>query len=126
MLHFIQCGDYGGTLGSSSVSCLVGGAENSGPRRSSSVRAGEEELGAGAGQTGERTAEPGEARPGGQGLGALSAGGRLCGNASQPQTGSSEQGAGAQSQTTVSDISILWNECRLSATASLLVCFPNT
>lgn len=64
----LQCGDRGGTLGSSGASCLVGGAENSSPCRSSSGRAGEEELRAGASQTGERATEPGETGPGGQGL----------------------------------------------------------
>lgn len=99
--YVVLCCDHGGTLGSSGASCLVGGAENSSPRRSSSGRAGEEELRAGAGQTGERTSEPGETRPGGQGIGAVPAGGCLCGNACQPQTGPGEQGGRAESQTTV-------------------------
>lgn len=113
----LQCGDHGGTLGSSGASCLVGGAENSSPRRSSSGRAGEEELRAGTSQTGERTSEPGEARPGGQGIGALPAGGRLGGNARQPQTGPGEQGGRAESQTTVRDalLSVFPTQCRLRA-----------
>lgn len=97
-----------GHYAAQSTSCLVGGAENSGPCRSSSGGAGEEELRAGAGQAGERAAEPGETRPGGQGLRTLQAGGRLRGNVGQPQTGPGEQGGGAQSQTTVSVILLLF------------------
>lgn len=82
--------------------CLAGGAENSSPRRSPAGGAGEEELGAGAGQAGERQTEPGEAGPGGQGLGTVPPGGRLRGDAGQPQAGPRQQGGGAEPQAAVS------------------------
>lgn len=82
--------------------CPVGGAENSGSRGSPAGGAGEEELGAGAGQAGERETEPGEAGPGGQGLGTVPTGGRLRGDAGQPQAGPRQQGGGAKPQAAVS------------------------
>lgn len=82
--------------------CLVGGAENSGPRGSPAGGAGEEELRAGAGQAGERETEPGEAGPGGQGLWTVPAGGRLRGDAGRPQAGPGQQGGGAEPQAAVS------------------------